>query len=400
MPRKEDLEQSIRESYGIILDHEFDIRTSARPEETLRSRRMIDRQWELIWGYLKEYAPLGGAQQPADIAEIAARFSGARASRVEEAIKTIKELRGVLPDDTYEAALVALAQQQAPLQTRVSDPDAVHDAVIQSVVPHNVPPPPPEFFGRGEERARVNAGLASRWPLVCLYGIGGIGKTALAAQVVNESLQLSSGQTLMDDAPTFEGFVWVTAKDSSLVLEEVLDTTARVLGYPGIPRKAFEEKRLSVNRVLQSKKCLLVVDNYESVMDSALEEFLLLLPQPSKALVISRRQENLPGWVVTVPELTEVQALRLVRSEGRRLGLAAVEKASEQDLQHLCQATGYAPLAIKWAVGQMRFRGQSLGGVLAAFSEARADILDQLFARSWELLSEKTSPEGNAAFCG
>ena len=54
MARKEDLEQSIRESYGFIAEYEAIIRTSDRPEEKARARRVIDEQWSLVEGYLAE----------------------------------------------------------------------------------------------------------------------------------------------------------------------------------------------------------------------------------------------------------------------------------------------------------------------------------------------------------
>jgi hypothetical protein len=60
MARKEDLEQAIRESYGLIAEYEAIIRTSDWPEEKARARRAIDEQWSHVEGYLAEYRPLSG----------------------------------------------------------------------------------------------------------------------------------------------------------------------------------------------------------------------------------------------------------------------------------------------------------------------------------------------------
>jgi tetratricopeptide (TPR) repeat protein len=57
-------------------------------------------------------------------------------------------------------------------------------------------------------------------------------------------------------------------------------------------------------------------------------------------------------------------------------------------LLRLYQATGGAPLAIKWSVGQIKQKGQSLDTVLAALHEAKGDIFEEVFVRSWSLLSE------------
>ncbi len=76
MSRKTDLEHHIRESYSLIREYEGIIRTSGRPEEKARARRVIGEQWALIEGYVGEYCRLAGDALPADVAEIAARFAG------------------------------------------------------------------------------------------------------------------------------------------------------------------------------------------------------------------------------------------------------------------------------------------------------------------------------------
>ncbi|MEJ2554845.1 MAG: CHAT domain-containing protein [Anaerolineae bacterium] len=74
MSRKADLEHSIRESYGIITEYEAIVRTSDRPEEKTRARRVIQEQWKFVKGYLTEYRNLAGDSFPPDIAEITEHF--------------------------------------------------------------------------------------------------------------------------------------------------------------------------------------------------------------------------------------------------------------------------------------------------------------------------------------
>jgi len=254
-------------------------------------------------------------------------------------------------------------------------------------IPSNLPPRS-EFIGREKEKARVQQALASRYPLTCIDGIGGIGKSALALEAASECLQASRGEIPANGIPTFAGFIWTTAKDRELILNDVLDAIARTLDYPGIAQQPLEEKQESVRKLLQSKRYLLIVDSFEAVKDNAVRDFLLQLPEPSKALITSREQKIRQAWAVSLKGLEQAEALALIRSEGRRLGLAAVEKGEEQVLLRLYQATGGAPLAIKWAVGQIKQKGQSLDTVLAALHEARGDIFEEVFARSWSLLSD------------
>ena len=253
-------------------------------------------------------------------------------------------------------------------------------------VPHNLPPRR-EFVGREAEKARVHEALRSRYPLTSIDGIGGIGKTVLALEVAHECLHASRGDDPTDDIATFDGLIWATAKDRDLTLNSLLDAVARTLDYPGIAQQPVEEKRDAVRKLLQGKQYLLVVDNFETITDEGVRDFLLELPEPSKALITTREQKLRRVWAISLKGLTESEALTLIRSEGRRLGLAGLELAGDQVLLHVYQATGGAPLAIKWAVGQIKQRGQSLDMVLAALHEARVDIFDNIFARSWNLLS-------------
>jgi len=254
-------------------------------------------------------------------------------------------------------------------------------------IPSNLPPRG-EFIGREKEKARAQEALASRWPLICIDGIGGIGKTVLALEVAAECLQASRGEIQANGISAFGGFIWTSAKDRGLTLNDVLDTIARTLDYPVFVQQPLEEKRESVRKLLQSKRCLLIVDNFETVTDDALRDFLLWLPEPSKALITSREQRLRQAWTVSLKGLEREEAFALMRSEGRRLGLASVKKGEERVLVHLYNATGGAPLAIKWAVSQIKQKGQSLDTVLNYLYEAQGDVFENIFARSWVLLSE------------
>jgi tetratricopeptide (TPR) repeat protein len=253
-------------------------------------------------------------------------------------------------------------------------------------IPHNLPPRS-EFIGREAEKARVHEALRSRSYLVSIDGIGGIGKTVLALEVAHECLRASKGEAPTDGVATFDGFIWTTAKDRDLTLNALLDAIARTLEYPGIAQQPVEEKRNAVRKLLQERPHLLIVDNFETITDEGVRDFLLELPEPSKALVTTREQKLRQVWAISLKGLSEPEALALIRGTGKRLALRALEHGEDRVLQHLYEATGGAPLAIKWAVGQIKQRGQSLDTVLTALHEARGSIFDSIFARSWNLLS-------------
>ena len=81
MSRRQDLESHIRASYGIICEYKDLIRTSDRPEDKQRAKRLIDGQWSLIEEYVAEYRRLAGGGWPLDIIEIAAHFQSGGAQK-------------------------------------------------------------------------------------------------------------------------------------------------------------------------------------------------------------------------------------------------------------------------------------------------------------------------------
>jgi tetratricopeptide (TPR) repeat protein len=288
--------------------------------------------------------------------------------------------------------VAAVVQVREYLEKRRKKPDG-SDLEVRPLtpppapqVPHNLPPRR-EFVGREAEKARVHEALRSRYPLTSIDGIGGIGKTVLALEVAHECLHTSMGKGTAEGIATFDGFIWTTAKDRDLTLNALLDAVARTLDYPGIAQQPVEEKRDAARKLLQGKQYLLIVDNFETITDEGVRDFLLKLPESSKALITTREQKLRQVWAISLKGLAELEALALIRTAGKRLGLMALERGDDGTLLHLYEATGGAPLAIKWAVGQIKQRGQSLNTVLAALHEARGSVFDNIFTRSWGLLS-------------
>jgi tetratricopeptide (TPR) repeat protein len=255
-------------------------------------------------------------------------------------------------------------------------------------IPHNLPSRG-EFIGREREKAQVHEALSSRSFLISIDGIGGIGKTSLALEVLHECLRASEAST-GNHIPTFEAIIWTTAKGRDLTLNDILDAVAHTLELRSVLQLELEDKRRAIVKRLQDKKYLLVVDNFETIKDAAIRDFLLNLPELSKALITSRQQNLRQVRAISLKGLEQDEALELIRSEGRRLGLPSVREASDQILLRLYEATGGAPLALKWAIGQVKQRGRALDTVLDHLYHARGDIFEAIFAQSWQLLSESS----------
>jgi Domain of unknown function (DUF4062)/NB-ARC domain len=270
-----------------------------------------------------------------------------------------------------------LGERGAPASTRL-------------ILGRNNLPPNVDLIGRQSEKAEILEALATRAPVVLIDGIGGIGKTALALSVAHTCLEASRSPAVSDHLPNFTSFVWMSAKDRALRFDDILDTVARTLGVPDLTHRSVEDKEASVRDLLAEAPCLLIIDNFEVIEDERVRQFLSITPEPSKTLITSRRQDLAEARIISLGELTRGSAIELIRREANRLGLKSLEAVDQAKLDPLIDLAGGTPLAIRWAVGQIKQRGQSLDKVVAALRDAKGDLFPKIFDRSWSLLNDRT----------
>ncbi len=256
-------------------------------------------------------------------------------------------------------------------------------------IPHNLPHRS-DFVGREKEKRQVHEALRSRSYIIMIDGIGGIGKTSLALEVLHECLAASqNSKSPPDEIHRFNAFIWTSAKDRELTINDMLDTIARTHEYPALTQLPLADKQHEIIKRLQEKASLLIVDNFETVTDDAVSQFIQHLPEPSKCLVTSRTQNLRQAHVVSLRGMEKEEALLLIKNEGSRLNLGLDSLTSnETNFHRFYEATGGAPLAIKWSIGQIKQRGQSIDSVLNSLHGARGDIFEFIFDRAWSLLSD------------
>jgi tetratricopeptide (TPR) repeat protein len=273
----------------------------------------------------------------------------------------------------------ALIDQLCPTAPALSSPT--------SHVYNNLPAPTyARFVPRPQVMADVIDGLQQRTAVTLLVGLGGLGKTSIAREIA------SLCRDRVCDLPAFDAVVWISDQDhpGSTTLSSVLHEIAYTLDFRALLQHEHDMRQREIERLLRQQRVLLVVDNAETIIDTALLHWLTRLPEPSKALVTSRvlREElRRSCWPVELPRLAADEANLLVEhllsSSGRH-----IHHHVPPELHPLLTAAGGNPKALKLALGWLKYGGQTVEQVVDTLSAAQGDLFDDLFARTWSLLDD------------
>lgn len=231
--------------------------------------------------------------------------------------------------------------------------------------------------------------------LAAVTGIGGIGKSTL--------IGATALHTIMADA--WDDIAWVAARTSFLdhgsgmpvdeprlsaeaLLEQLFDQL-----LPGQPKPgSFTDSKalFQLSASCQHRRCLIVVDNLESV--AAAEQLLPALRRlvkPSKVLLGIREKPYMEVDVAdyAVPELGEADAIALLRASTGQL--LDPNSLSNDALRLVYEIAGGNPQALRVVAGQLVSFG--LEDVLADLRDVRSRrielLYDHIYGRAWEGLT-------------
>ncbi|MCC5635833.1 NACHT domain-containing protein [Nostoc sp. CHAB 5844] len=211
------------------------------------------------------------------------------------------------------------------------------------------------FCGRSEELLQLRQWiLEERCRLVGLLGIGGIGKSTLAVKL---GLQIQS---------EFEVVVWRSLQNAPPVDEQInniLQSLLSGLQKEMVIPETFDSKLAKLMECLQSNRCLLILDNIETILSGSqagqyrpgYEGYGQLLKRigevPHKSCLLLTSREKPREIVLLEGERTGVQSLPLKglnSTEGQQLFQQKGQfTGTEQEWQVLIEHYGGNPLALK-----------------------------------------------------
>lgn len=284
---------------------------------------------------------------------------------------------GIEDEPAFVQRLLELAAGgEAPVENRLNGAIPASGAVRSGALPVILT----SLLGREAESATLLQILSSdEVRLVTLIGPPGVGKTRLSLHVAEQLAErFEDGVVFVDLMPVLDAGQVIFALASALGTQETVDTSALE----------------NVQAALHGRQMLIVMDNFEQVLDAAPQIMSLLASAPGvKILATSREalrirgEQEFPLSPLAVPDgqnvsLLDFPSVRLFlqRAQAAQPGFVLTEEDASR-VAEICRRLDGLPLAIELAAARIR-----------TFS--LRDMLEQFDRRfQWLALTARDIPE-------
>lgn len=257
------------------------------------------------------------------------------------------------------------------------------NARISIEIPNNLPSSG-KLIGR-KTLVKKLCNAVDKNALTMIIGRGGIGKSSLALETVKR-FYLSKNKRHF----RFDAIVWVSAKNEEITFSNFLDTVARVMEYTGVLQITdIDNKSIEVRQIFQKNRILLIVDNFETINDERIANFIETVCDNDRVIITTRENKiwNISSSAIHVEKLDDSEGVSLIKHEYEKQGLD-FKGVSSASLSDLLKATDGSPLAIKWAVGQIATTRLPIERIIMSLQTGHGDVFEKMFSSSWRSLDE------------
>ena len=192
----------------------------------------------------------------------------------------------------------------------------------------------------------------------CFYGMGGIGKSALAIEIAYKII----------DNNLFDHILWCPIEERNIGV--VCDTIGDALGIKGFASLSIEQKKSRLRSVLMDKKALLILDDvpdrkyFKELMDAVGTATVLTT---ARSMMTSNSLPSSRCILISGLEPQYAQSLFVQRS--------GIENPDMSVVAEICERLGYHPLAIRIAADSPTVKNVSAAKFLSKLQERGIEVV-------------------------
>ncbi len=255
---------------------------------------------------------------------------------------------------------------------------------------------------REDQLDKVNAfvslqeGQYKKATTLCIYGYGGIGKTALALEYVRQLIKDVNDKKIQKPV---DNILFFSAKDIMLTANSFTGRIEKLEMYQGfkscteLKEGIFSHLKISSFDELNSR-CLIIVDNFESLQSEEKTNVRKLIKNGSPSLisyiVTSRNPEQMEE-MICIQEFTKENGIDFVNKYIHETGIDVV--LSEDDKASLVDLSRGNTLVLVLCLHRLNSKNATLGMMKEEFNELVSlkkikKELSEIPANAYEIISE------------
>lgn len=267
-----------------------------------------------------------------------------------------------------------------------------------------------EFFGREEELEYIKNALTfypHGYKIMVISGPGGIGKSALVNKLAHDYFEVERYDFSSDIY--FNSIIYVSAQEEKITsigpkisdfpilknLNDIYRAIAKSLHCDDIMFGKYENDKLErVKKVLLERKILLIIDNFENIIemeDKTIENFISNLPDTTKIIIASRWEVDIIGSCrIPLEKMKDDDIRKFIEYHCEK---NKVRKLSKKEIETICEVTGNNPGAIELILARLYYESD-LEKILEKHLDPTREIARFYFEKSVRMIRNKF-PEYN-----
>ena len=257
------------------------------------------------------------------------------------------------------------------------------------------------YVGRRKEVVKIKKMLFSNQDrIISITGAGGLGKTALA-------LKTSYSIISMGDNP-YKFIIWFSAKENKLTAADgIVSVESQITDYDTLLLDiikildfeiytSYNEDEYNydllceiIYEIFKSTRCLLIIDNLETITNDDIINFIKDIPRPSQVLITSRRGLGEIERRYPLPDFSKLDGRNLFRIVSKEKNRQDLQKLSNEIIETYVTKVKCYPLLIKWSIGKVCL-GKDINEAFLEIYSGDSDISEFVFNDIYEMLSENS----------